>query len=464
MKKLVLIAYSILISFFTYGQDITGKWNGVLTIQETQFRVIFKVTKTKNGFRTTMDSPDQKAKDIPVTNTIFENPKIKFEISNLHIEYEGEFRDKEIVGTFKQNGFEFPMNLSRRSNAKKVVHRPQEPKKPYPYHSEDVTFENPIDAITLSGTLTLPSQHGKYPAVVMITGSGPQNRNEELLGHKPFLVISDYLTRNGIAVLRFDDRGTAQSTGDHSTATSADFATDVKNAVEYLKGRKEIDTDKIGLIGHSEGGLITSMVASESEDISFIVQLAGPGIPGYDILILQTELMAKANGIDSSSVETQLKLLKGCLDIILQGDHLNEIKLTLKRFVRKELEKNPEVVPVGFTIENFVDSTVNSLATPWFKYFLKYDPASSLKKVKCPVLAINGQKDLQVPSKINLKAIEKNLKEGGNKNVTIKELPNLNHLFQECLTGSPIEYGKIEQTISPIALKVILDWITIQIE
>ena len=464
MKKLVLIIYILLLSLSTYGQDITGQWNGVLKVQGTQLRLVFKVTETDNGFSSTMYSLDQGANGIPVTNTTFENSKIKFEVSNLLIEYSGELKKNEIIGIFKQGGQEFPMNLSRKAIEKEVIKRPQEPTKPYSYYSEEVSFTNFTDSITLSGTLTLPSKEGKYPVVVMITGSGPQNRDEELLGHKPFLVIADHLTKKGIGVLRYDDRGTAKSTGDFNSATSRDFANDVLSAVAYLKTRNDIDYKNIGLVGHSEGGLIAPMVASESKDIAFIVLLAGPGISGYDILLLQTELIAKANGKEESKLQTELAFLKGGLDIIINGNNLEEIKSVLTDSIQKELNDHPEFLPKGITVDDYISSTIDQLATPWFQYFLKYNPSSSLVKVKCPVLAINGEKDLQVPSKVNLTSIEKHLNEGGNNNVTVKELLNLNHLFQECTTGSPNEYGTIEQTFSPIALLEISGWILKQVK
>ena len=464
MKKLILIIYTLLLTLTTYGQDITGQWHGVLKVQGIQLRVVFNINSIDNNFVSTMDSPDQNAKGISVTTTSFESPALKLNISNLGVEYKGILGDNNIiVGTFKQAGQSFPMDLSKEKIKKKELIRPQEPQKPYQYYTEEVSFTNSIDSITLSGTLTLPSTTGKFPVVIMISGSGPQNRDEELLGHKPFLVIADHLTKKGIGVLRFDDRGTAKSKGDFKSATSTDFANDVLSAVTYLKTRNDIDYKNIGLVGHSEGGLIAPMVASESKDIDFIVLLAGPGISGYDILLLQNELISKANGTDESKLQTELALLKGGLDIIIKGNNLDEIKSVLRDYLQKELNKNAELLPEGIKMNQFIEGTVNQLATSWFQFFLKYDPASSLVKVKCPVLALNGEKDLQVPSKVNLNAIKKYLKEGENNNFVIKELPNLNHLFQECSTGSPNEYGEIEQTFAPKALLEISNWILKQV-
>ena len=460
MKKPILILFTLFIAITTYGQDITGQWNGILKVQGTQLRLVLNISQSEEGYTATMDSPDQGAEGIPVTSTIFEDSTLKFEVTPLGVTYSGTLDDEGVInGTFKQMGQSLPLNLSKGEVEKEELVRPQEPTEPYPYYSEEVSFANPIDSLTLAGTLTLPSKEGKYPVVIMITGSGPQNRNEELLGHKPFLVIADHLTRKGIGVLRYDDRGTAQSTGDFGSATSEDFARDVLSAVAYLKTRNDVDLKNIGLVGHSEGGLIAPMVAAQSKDIAFIVMLAGPGITGYDILLQQSELIGRANGSEEVELQSNLVLLKASLDIIVNGNDLDDIRSDLRDFIKKELNENPDVLPEGMEADDYVSTTVNRLGTPWFQYFLKYDPASSLVKVSCPVLAINGEKDLQVPSKVNLDAIKKYLEEAGNKDFVAKELPNLNHLFQECTTGSPNEYAEIEQTFAPSALLEISDWI-----
>ncbi len=463
MKPIFILLLTLFTVFSASAQDITGKWHGVLNVQQTQLRLVFHVTKTELGYSSTMDSPDQGASDITVTSTTFDNATLKFEVANLKIEYQGELKDGQVIGTFHQAGQQFAMNLSREAIEKVVVPRPQEPRKPYPYYSEEVSFENTGAQITLSGTLTLPKNGTDFPVVILISGSGPQNRDEEIVGHKPFLVIADHLTKNGIAVLRYDDRGVAQSSGDFKTATSADFATDVESAIAYLKTRKEINKDKIGLVGHSEGGLIAPMVASTSKEVHFIVLLAGPGISGYDIILLQTELIKKANGTEESKVQKEVAFLKNSLDIVVKGDDLTEIKAVLKDSVLKQRSAQPDLLPEGMRAED-VDTFVETFTTPWFQYFLKYDPTTSLENVKCAVLAIHGGKDLQVPPKENLTAIKNALTKGGNKKVTIKEFADLNHLFQEARTGSPMEYQTIEQTFSPVALAAISTWIKTQTE
>ncbi len=466
MKKTTLILITILTTLSMYGQDITGQWNGVLSVQGTQLRLVFNITQTNSGYSSTMDSPDQGAKGIPVTSTSYENSILKLEISSAGIQYEGTL-DKEnvFVGTFMQAGQSFPLNLTREKIEKEKINRPQEPTKPYPYYSEDVTFENTKDKIVLAGTLTLPKENGNFPAVILISGSGPQNRDEELLGHKPFLVLADHLTKNGIAVLRFDDRGTAESTGDFKTATSLDFARDVEFAIKYLQTRKEINKNQIGLIGHSEGGIIAPMVAAESKDIKFIVLLAGTGIGGDKLLLLQQELIGKASEISDADLQKAKEINEGAFDIVLKSDNTESLETELTYYIKQALKDYPESEkPTGMSEDEYVGLQVKQLTSPWMIYFIKYKPAPTLEKVNCPVLAINGEKDLQVPAKVNLEAIGNALEKGGNKNVTTKELPGLNHLFQECETGSPDEYSTIEQTFSPIALAEITNWILKQVK
>ncbi len=464
MTRILLTALTALSYLAVSAQDITGQWNGILKIPGTPLRLVFNVTQTGSGYSSTLDSPDQGAKGIPVSNTTFEDSLLIFEVSNLNIVYKGTWKGDDIEGTFKQGEQTFPLNLSRKPVEKPVVKRPQEPVKPYPYHAEDIAFRNADANITLAGTLTLPNKDGNFPGVVLITGSGTQNRDEELFGHKPFLVIADYLTRNGIAVLRYDDRGFGQSQGDFSKATSSDFAKDVESAVAYLKTRKEIDPVKIGLIGHSEGGIVAPMVASISKDISFIILLAGTGIRGDSLLLLQQEAIAKASGMPEQRIQETKDINRKAFDMVLQSANTETLKANLTGYIKQVLQHNPAEIPNGMTEDAFAALQVNQLTSPWMQYFIKYDPATALQKVTCPVLALNGEKDLQVPAKENLHAIETALKKGGNRKATIVPLPGLNHLFQDCTTGLPNEYATIEETFSPVALDRITRWIKEQIE
>ena len=260
MKKLIFtISLFILTAGTLPAQDITGAWNGVLDVMGNQLQLVFHIEKSDSGYSATFDSPDQGAKDIPFTSAVYDAPNLKLEANNIGVEYEATLEADSLIGTWNQGGRSFELDMSRNKIEKEKPKRPQYPKKPYPYVEEMVTIKNEADSLTLAATLTIPDKSGTYPAVILISGSGPQNRDEEVFGHKPFLVLADHLTRNGIAVLRYDDRGTALSTGNHNTATSKDFARDVLSAVKYLKKRNEIDVDNIGLIGHSEGGLVGSM-------------------------------------------------------------------------------------------------------------------------------------------------------------------------------------------------------------
>ncbi|MDR2145023.1 MAG: alpha/beta fold hydrolase [Tannerella sp.] len=452
----VFLAIFLLGGTFSQAQDITGQWNGVLN--ELKLRVVFHITQTGDGYASTMDSPDQGAAGIPVTTTIFDGSKLSLAMPAIGFSYEGEFKTDSIVGTFKQNGLSLSMTLTRTPAEVKPVVRPQEPKPPFPYRSENVTFKNKTAGITLAGTLTLPETGSNFPAVILISGSGAQNRDEELMGHKPFLVIADYLTRRGIAVLRYDDRGTAQSGGVFGTATTADFAIDAESAFAYLKTRPEINPRKIGLVGHSEGGAIAPMIAARSEDVGFIVMLAGTGIRGDSLLLLQNELVARVSGASEDKIAKARKLNSFIYNKIVNTKETVSIKEMFALYTARK-EELAEVIPEGITIDDYIRISVGTMASPYMQYFLRYDPVPTLEQVKCPVLAVNGGKDLQVPAKENLEAIGAALKKGGNQNVTVKEYPNLNHLFQECTTGSPAEYAVIEQTFSPEVLKDLGDWI-----
>lgn len=440
-------------------ENLTGSWLGVLKLGGFELRVVFKVTEENGELSALLDSPDQGAYGIFVDSVIYNYPDVKFVILAIAGFYEGKFEQDSIAGTWNQAGQSFPLVLHR-SEEILPPERPQDPKPPFPYLEEEVTFENKDASLTLAGTFTYPENQDNIPAVILISGSGPQDRNEEFLGHKPFFVLADHLTRNGIAVLRFDDRGTGKSTGDFSSATTMDFVTDVLAAVEYLKTRTDISLGKIGLIGHSEGGLVAPLVSVESDDIDFIVLMAAPGMPGKEILRLQTELILKANGMNEDEIKKTVDINMKLYDIVLsEEDSSIAVKKLKEVFDESYSEMSEEEKNRIGNPDAYFQQQTRILLNPWFKFFLKYDPYETLTKVNVPVLAVNGEKDLQVPPKENLSLIEKAFKEGGNENYKIVELPGLNHLFQEAETGSPNEYSQIKQTIAPSALNLITDWI-----
>ncbi|RYG16935.1 MAG: alpha/beta fold hydrolase, partial [Chitinophagaceae bacterium] len=307
-----IILFFLSISTSLFAQDIIGQWNGLLKVPGAQLRIVFHVSKTASGFSGTMDSPDQGVKGIAIKEIYFENNTLKILAPNLGLEYIGQLEQNQTIkGDFKQGGQSFALSLSRQVVEKEKLVRPQMPIKPYSYYSEDITFVNKTANINLAGTLTLPKKEGVFPVAILISGSGPQNRNEELFEHQPFLVLSDYLTKNGFAVLRYDDRGVANSGGDFKTATTYDFASDVESALAYLKTRKEINPKKIGLIGHSEGGLIAPMVAAKQKDLGFIVLLAGPGIPISSLMLLQKEKIERQMGVSESQLAKSQEIFKG---------------------------------------------------------------------------------------------------------------------------------------------------------
>ncbi len=447
-------------------KTFTSLWEGKLKINSAvSLRLVLKTFNNEDGsLNAYMDSPDQGKNNIPVTSVTMSEDSLKFAVKNIGLTYSGKIiKDSAMVkGVFKQSTLVIPLDLKKIEKLVEIK-RPQEPAKPYPYNDEEVTFENKEANITLAGSFTYPKEGTKFPAVVLVTGSGAQDRDETLAGginHKPFLVLSDYLTRNGIAVLRFDDRGVAKSKGNFATATTADFATDALAAVEYLKTRKEVDPKKIGVAGHSEGGLIAPMTAANSNDVNFVVMLAGPGLPGKDILLLQGKLIAKADGEKEDKIEKSIRLNEKMYDAVL-GEENNEeaakkLKALYDEFIqtlagndKKEAEEKKPTLEQG----------LKQLTSPWFRFFMKFDPRPVLESVSVPVLALNGEKDLQVPARENLAEIEKALKNGGNKNFKTVLLPGLNHLFQHAKTGSPSEYGSIEETFSPYAMKLMKDWI-----
>lgn len=340
------------------------------------------------------------------------------------------------------------------------LNRPQTPTPPFYYNIEEITFTNVKDSVTLAGTLTFPMDGSNFPVAILISGSGAQNRNEELMGHKLFWVLADYLTKQGIAVLRYDDRGTAASTGDFKEALTQDFATDVEAAVDYLKTRPEFNKEATGLIGHSEGGIIAPMVASKRpEDIGFIVLLAGVTIPGDEVMKLQKEQSLRAMGSSESYIEKEMIFDKQLMEIITTTP-LEKLAESLTTFTESYLKNNPDFTKNrGMTAENYINTVATSYSNPWFYNLLNYNPKEALKNTKCPMYALNGENDTQVPYKENLGILKKLKATYPEKNITTKSYPKLNHLFQESKTGSVFEYGRIEQTIAPYVLVDISSWI-----
>ena len=475
LKKMLIKIFVLLIifSFSTLSllasvqqqnnlQAIEGIWEGKIEVFGTELTIVCHISVTPEGsLIATIDSPDQGVTGIPVEQITLKEDNLSLQIPSIGGSFQGKVNEDLtlIEGAWQQLGTSFNLSLHRVEKSKGII-RPQEPKKPYPYNEEEVKYENKAAGITLAGTLTLPDGEGLFPAVVLISGSGPQDRDEAFVGHRPFQVLADYLTRQGIAVLRFDDRGVGGSEGNFDLATSEDLATDVLAGIAYLKNREEINTKQIGLIGHSEGGLIAPMVAVHSSDVGFIVLMAGPGLRGEEILYLQSALISKAAGASEEEIIRNRRFNERVYTLIKeeenQGIVAEQLYQVLMDYFNELSEEEKDKIG---DIEAYINVQMQSLLSSWFRYFLIYDPAPTLSKVKCPVLAINGEKDLQVPPSENLSAIEEALIEGGNKDFVIKEFSDLNHLFQAAETGSPDEYARIEETISSEVLKYIRDWI-----
>ncbi|MFN4198441.1 MAG: alpha/beta hydrolase family protein, partial [Flavobacterium sp.] len=353
-----------------------------------------------------------------------------------------------------------PLQLSPGKETLKKRNRPQEPKAPFPYQIEEVSFLNPVEKNTLTGTLTLPEGKGPFPAAILISGSGQQNRDSEVFGHKPFWIIADYLTRNGIAVLRFDDRAVGGSEGDLERATSENFADDVRGGINLLLKRKDIHPKKIGLIGHSEGGMIAPIAASKSKEVSWMVLMAGLGTSGEQVLIDQTELISKASGMEDEMIQLTLSTNKSLYDVVKNASNPEEKKEHLTLLLTETFDTNPETASLTDAQKNqLMNAQLAMLESPWFAYFLKYNPEKFLTGFKKPVLVINGTLDLQVPYEANTRGIQQALEKGGNKQVTVRIFENMNHLFQYAKTGNISEYEEIETTFEPEVLEVLSKWI-----
>jgi pimeloyl-ACP methyl ester carboxylesterase len=448
--------------------SLPGIWEGVLKVPGGgELTVVFHIQRAEDGgFSATMDSPDQGAKGIPVSEVRCADGLVRLVSTAVNGVFEGRLAadGTRMQGEWRQSGAALPLELERVEQVT-ARPRPQDPRPPFPYRVEEVQYPNGRADIELAGALTLPEGEGPFPAVVLISGSGPQDRDESVFGHRPFSVLADHLTRNGIAVLRFDDRGVGGSTGDQASATSEDFATDVRAGVAYLRSRGEVDDDRIGLIGHSEGGLIAPLVAAETDEVGFIVLLAGPGLPGDTLLMMQSELIGKANGSSAEAIARNIALQRRLFAIIAEEPDPARAEDRLRNAIRVDLAglSEGELEGMGLrsddAIEAFVSGQARQVNSAWLRHFVAYDPRPTLERVRVPVLALNGELDLQVPAEANVDAMREAFERGGNSDFTLGVLPGLNHLFQEAETGSPAEYARIEQTIAPAALESIAAWI-----
>jgi pimeloyl-ACP methyl ester carboxylesterase len=392
------------------------------------------------------------------------NTTLIFEIPSIKLTFSGTLNDTGDVakGTWRQGGREIPLTLEKRATEYRNVwaKRPQHPQPPFPYETRDVRFENAADSVTLAGTLTLPAGDRPHPAVVLISGSGPQDRDEFIWEHRPFLVLADHLTRHGIAVLRYDDRGTAQSTGTYQGATVEDFARDTAAAVTFLHAQARIDPRRIGLIGHSEGGLVAPIVANQRGDIAFLVLMGATGVDGRAVLLSQAEAMTRASNAPESEVRLAMAINRAVTENAAQAAPGEDLYDKVMRAVDQVIATipAPEREAARQAIRIMVKGEVGRLQDAWMRHFLNYDPAPALRRLDVPVLAIWGTRDLQVLPSINRPALERAL--AANRRASFVELDGLNHMFQAARTGSLSEYAEIDETINPAALSAITAWLT----
>ncbi len=462
--SIIVFTVAVLASNILIAQtklEYPNYWEGKLETNGQKLTFWLKVYNENDSIKASLDIPEQGIAAKQIDEISFINNEIKFKIKAFASNYKGSISDdyKNITGAWEQAFKKYDLNF-KRLNKEPLLLRPQEPKPPFAYKTEEVTFENNKSKIKLRGTLTLPENSYNAPAVILVSGSGPQNRNSEIFGHKPFWVIADYLTKQGIAVLRYDDRGTADSEGNFSTATTYDFADDAEAAFEFLKNHKGINSRKIGIIGHSEGGIITPMLAAKRKDIAFIVMLAGPGSSGEDILYQQTRLINLAEGKKKKEINKDIRFLSKIYKIAKSDKSYKEAVISIRKlYKRKTFLMSKKKIEQKNLSKQFSEIVIQQVLSPWFREFIKIQPADYLSKVKCPVLALAGNKDLQVPPDPNMSNIKAFLSEAGNNNVTTIVLDNLNHLFQHCETGSVSEYPFIEETFSSESLEIIAKWI-----
>lgn len=469
MKKYILLAAIIFSATNIHAQRFTGDWYGKLDAGLQKLIIVFHITQNADGsYATVMDSPDQKASGLKADTTIVYGDSIKITSAKNHIVYNAQLTgDTLLLGTFTQ-GADFKLNLDHTKLEVKEKKRPQTPKPPFNYNVTDTVYFNADKSIQYGATITYPRSDKKFfPLLILITGSGQQDRDETLFGHKPFAVIADYLTKLGYAVMRVDDRGVGKTTGEVALATSADFAKDVLAGISFAKTLPYIHKKEIGLLGHSEGGLIAAMVAAQSKDVAFIVSLAGVGVKGAALFARQeVDLMTADGHISRNDARDFVDFSQKAIAIFdTQKDSATALKKAEAAFYEwKKTMPDSSVKALGLSMDStadarLIESMYRRMQIPWTQFFIKSDASQYWRKVSVPVLAINGSKDLQVAAQENLQAIRKAVTSNGNKNVTTLELPGLNHLFQTCNTCTLDEYDQLEETCSPLALKTIGDWL-----
>jgi uncharacterized protein len=465
MKKLIVLWFALQAFCAGAQHRISGIWEGHLNVG-VPLLMDFRIQQDSGRLQVQMDVPDQGLKGMEASSAEAGADSLVIEIAKISGRYEGKrVSDSLFHGEWIQAGRRFPLDL-KKVTALTIARRPQTPVPPFPYKAEDVVYANKDKSIQYGATLTIPPGKGPFPAILLITGSGQQNRDEEILQHKPFAVIADYLTRKGYLVMRVDDRGMGQTTGDVKSATSRDFANDAEVSLDYLKQRKEVDPKHIGLLGHSEGGMIAEMIAAERKDIDFIILLAAPGENIKKLMTDQNAAILSSVGMSKAYVSSYLDLYSKLLNIVPDAATVQEARQKALQVVNEwkaATAHNVVIATTGMyndsTTNAYVNNMVYFLYLPWFRYFIHFDPAPYLEKAHSHILALNGDKDVQVVAGPNLLAMEASLKKSPAKSREIKELKGLNHLFQHCTWCTVQEYGQLEETIAPGVLETIADWL-----
>lgn len=466
MKKLLSFLCFLATLGSVKGQNSpVGDWSGLMRVEAITLQLVFHVKAEGKGFSTTMDSPDQAAYDIKVYNTLWKAPTLTLQLPSMGAAFYGDLVGDSIVGSWTQSGHTFELVLTRiqaggQSDTYKGA-KIQTPQPPYDYDVEEVNFENKAAAIQLAGTLTKPKGEGPFPAVVLVSGSGPQDRDETILGHKPFHVLAHEFTRSGIAVLRYDDRGVGKSGGSFKGATTADFAGDAAAALAYLRGLNFVQPGKSGVVGHSEGGMVTLLLTQSSTKPDFIVMLAGPGLPIDEMLLLQTHAISATNGLPDSSIAQSLALNTRLYAIAKSElDDKKARKALEKEFTAYQQQQQAGKAGKPSKADKAaMQQQINALLDPWFRYFIRFNPLPYLQQLDIPLYAVNGSKDVQVTANENLRSISDQLDYQKTPQSRVQQYIGLNHLFQSSETGMPQEYGELRETFSPQVMADLIDWI-----
>jgi len=431
-----------------------GTWQGSIEVSNMRMRLQMHVSHDDQGkLLASIDSLDQGIQGIPASKVSESDGQLSFEIPTFQAEYRGTLSNSknEIAGEWTQNDSVEKLDF-RRSDQPVELRRPQDPLKPYPYAVEEVSFLSGDGKTTLAGTFTIPSGSGPFPAALLIGGSGPTDRDETIAGHKPFLVLADLLTKKRIAVLRYDRRGISQSTGNYEHATMNDLTADAQAALNYLKSRKEVDAKRVGILGHSEGGILAVQIAAQGSNLDWLALLAMPATNGERTLLRQSELIARVGGLPEEQIARSQLFDRQAYAAVREARNSSELQAKLNDLIEKS-GLGAAIPPAA------LQAQIRVMTSPWFRQYLDFDPAPLLERIKCPVLALNGDRDLQVDATDTVPLLRKAYEKSGNQDFTVMEIAGVNHLFQRAQSGSPSLYGAIEETMAPEVLNAISGWL-----